>query len=52
MPGDGGAPSGNGMNMEFQNKQLERIVDAIGLTLPNNPQLAGSMMGGLGSGNS
>jgi hypothetical protein len=27
-------------------------VDAISLTLPNNQQLAGSMMGGLGSSNS
>jgi hypothetical protein len=49
--GDGGAPSGNALSIEFQNKQIERIVEAIGLTLPAGGQLNASMLGGLASGN-
>lgn len=49
--GEGGAPSGNALSIEFQNKQIERIVEAIGLTLPAGGALNASMLGGLASGN-
>jgi hypothetical protein len=45
----GSAPSGNAISSEFQNKQIDRIVEAIGLTLPGNGALNPALLGSSGN---
>ena len=51
LKGAGGAADANAgpISQDFQAKQIERVIDAIALTLPSGG-IGGSILGGLGLG--